>query len=86
MIDKKLDQKRWQYGLPALFGIVTFLSVAFAYPRFVLVWSGLLIGAIIMLLVFIVAVYFPVTFIAKRLDSTTDNSDTDNGTSGEHKS
>lgn len=66
---------RLQYRLPVLFGVVTFLCFAFAYPRFVLGWAGLVIGAIVMLLAFAVLVYYPVSLIANWLHSRSVKSD-----------
>jgi len=65
----KLRGARWQYSLPVLFAVVTFLCVAFAYPRFVLGWAGLLISTLFVLVAFAVLVYYPVVAIANRIRS-----------------
>lgn len=75
-------RRRFQFGLASLFVVITGLSIAFAFPGFVLGWMALALAAVIALIVFLVAVQFPVYLLMQliagdREDRTTDEDHAD---------
>jgi len=57
-------RKRFRFGLPVLFGVITSFSLVLAYPRFFLSACALFFGTILALLAFVVLVYYPVCLVA----------------------